>query len=152
MLTSAALAKSAPERSLGYLLVDAVRLMRKDFYDRSKGLKLTPALARLLYYVHRAPGSRQADLAARLEVTPVTLSRMLDRLAQRGYVRRAADSADRRAFRVFVDRAGEPLVGRMDQIVALTAARATRGLSERDRAALLRQLQRVVDNLSGAGR
>jgi MarR family transcriptional regulator, transcriptional regulator for hemolysin len=152
MLTSAALSKSAPERSLGYLLVDAVRLMRKDFYDRSKGLKLTPALARLLYYVHRAPGSRQAELAARLEVTPVTLSRMLDRLAQRGYVRRAADSADRRAFRVFVDRAGEPLVGRMDQIVALTAARATRGLSERDRAALLRQLQRVVDNLSGAGR
>jgi MarR family transcriptional regulator, transcriptional regulator for hemolysin len=151
MLTSAALAKSAPDRSLGYLLVDAVRLMRKDFYDRAKGLKLTPALARLLYYVHRAPGSRQAELAARLEVTPVTLSRMLDRLAQRGYVRRAADSADRRAFRVFVDRAGEPLVGRMDQIVALTAARATRGLSERDRTALLRQLQRIVDNLSGAG-
>jgi MarR family transcriptional regulator, transcriptional regulator for hemolysin len=150
MLTSAALAKSAPERSLGYLLVDAVRLMRRDFYDRAKGLKLTPALARLLYYVHRAPGLRQADLAARLEVTPVTLSRMVDRLAQRGYVRRAADSADRRAFRVFVDRAGEPLVGRMDQIGALTAARATRGLSERDRTALLRQLQRIVDNLSSA--
>ena len=138
------------ERSLGYLLVDAVRLMRRDFYERARGLKLTPALARLLYYVHRDPGSRQADLAARLEVTPVTLSRMVDRLVERGYVRRAADAADRRAFRLYVDRAGEPIVGQMDKIGALTAARATRGLSERDRATLLRQLRHVVANLSTA--
>ncbi len=142
---------ASSQRTLGYLLVDAVRLMRKDFYERAKGLQLTPALARLLYYIHRDPGSRQADLAARLEVTPVTLSRMVDRLAERGYVRRVADSSDRRAFRVFVDRAGEPLVGRMDKIGALTAARATRGLSQRDHATLLRQLRRVVNNLSVAG-
>jgi len=148
---AAARAETAPERSLGYLLVDAVRLMRRDFYHRAKGLNLTPALARLLYCVHREPGSRQADLAARLEVTPVTLSRMIDRLAVRGYVRRVADAADRRALRVYVDRAGVPLVGRMDQIGALTTARATRGLSERDRSMLMRQLQRIIDNLAGAG-
>ncbi len=142
--------RASTERTLGYLLVDAVRLMRKDFYERARGLQLTPALARLLYYVHREPGSRQADLAARLEVTPVTLSRMVDRLAERGYVRRVADSTDRRAFRVFVDRAGAPLVGRMDKIGALTAARATRGLSQRDHATLLRQLRRIVNNLSAS--
>jgi DNA-binding MarR family transcriptional regulator len=143
-------ASSSTDRSLGYLLVDAVRLMRRDFYERAKGLKLTPALARLLYHVHRDPGSRQADLAARLEITPVTLSRMVDRLVERGYVRRMADAADRRAFRLYVDRAGQPVVGRMDRIASLTAARATRGLSERDRATLLRQLRHVVSNLSSA--
>ncbi|HXQ64318.1 MAG TPA: MarR family transcriptional regulator, partial [Steroidobacteraceae bacterium] len=107
-------ARLRPERSLGYLLADAVRLLRREFRARSTGLELTPALARLLFHVHREPGSRQSTLAARLEVTPVTLGRMVDRLATRGYVRRVLDTVDRRAFRVYVERAGEPLVGRME--------------------------------------
>ena len=52
-------AKSAAPRDLqlGQLLNDAVRLLRRDFYQRAKGLNLTPALARLLYYVNREAGS-----------------------------------------------------------------------------------------------
>jgi len=140
------------ERALAYLLVDAVRLLRRDFWARSKGQKLTPALARLLFTVHKFPGSRQAELASRLEVTPVTLGRMLDRLVRQRYVRRRADDSDRRAFRVYVDRAGEPLVGKMDALAALTSARATRGLSDSDQASLLRQLERICANLSDEGR
>jgi DNA-binding MarR family transcriptional regulator len=141
-------ANEAPAPSLGYLLVDVVRLLRRDFRDRSKGLKLTPALAKLLFYVHRDPGSRQAELAARLEVTPVTLGRMVDRLAERRYVRRAADPADRRAFRLYVDQAGIPLVARMEKTKQLAEARAMRGFSERERSELLASLARISDNLS----
>jgi DNA-binding MarR family transcriptional regulator len=141
-------ANEAPAPSLGYLLVDVVRLLRKDFRERSKGLKLTPALAKLLFYVHRDPGSRQAELAARLEVTPVTLGRMVDRLAERRYVRRAADPGDRRAFRLYVEQAGIPLVARMEKTKQLAEARAMRGFSERERAELLASLARISDNLS----
>ena len=134
--------------TLPQLLADAVRLFRREFIARMTGVKLTPALARLLFYVHRDPGSRQIDLAARLEITPVALGRMLDRLARRGYVRRAPDPEDRRAFRVFIDRAGEPLVGRMEEIRKVTESQATKGLSARDRTQLLGLLKRVCDNLS----
>ena len=137
-----------PAQTLGYLLVDAVRLLRRDFRERSKGMRLTPALAKLLFYVSRNPGSRQSELAARLEVTPVTLGRMVDRLAARHYVRRAPDPADRRAFRLYVDRAGEPLVGRMDELSVLTTARAMRGLSAAEQSALMRHLRRICANLS----
>jgi len=137
-----------PERALGYLLVDAVRLLRRDFRARSTGMRLTPALAKLLFYVHREPGSRQTELAQRLEVTPVTLGRMLDRLVERRYVRRAPDPADRRALRVYIDRAGEPLVGRMDRQGAKTTARALRGISRAEQAALIRQLTRICANLA----
>ena len=140
-----------PTPTLAYLLVDAVRLLRRDFRERSevmKGVRLTPALAKLLFYVSRNPGSRQSDLAARLEVTPVTLGRMVDKLAERRYVRRAPDPADRRAFRLYVDRAGEPLVGRMDEMTALTTARALRGLSVAEQRALMRHLKRICANLS----
>jgi DNA-binding MarR family transcriptional regulator len=138
----------APDRALSYLLVDAVRLLRRDFRERSKGMRLTPALAKLLFYVHRSPGSRQADLAARLEVTAVTLGRMVDRLVERRYVKRVPDPVDRRALRVFVDRAGEPLVERMDKQSAATTARATRGLSSREQTEIIRQLRRICSNLS----
>jgi DNA-binding MarR family transcriptional regulator len=134
-------------QSLGFVVGDIVRLLRRDFLARGRGLRLTPALARLLFHVDRAPGSHQSELAARLEVTPVTLGRMLDRLVERGYLRRVADQGDRRAFRVYLDHAGEPLVGQMNDIRRETEARATAGLSGRERSALLALLARVRDNL-----
>ena len=141
-------AERVQEQALGYLLVDAVRLLRRDFRARSKGMRLTPALAKLLFYIHRDPGSRQTELAQRLEVTPVTLGRMIDRLAERRYVRRVPDPADRRALRVYIDRAGEPLVGRMDRQSLETTARALDGFSRTEQAALIRQLNRICTNLS----
>jgi len=112
------------------------------------GLRLTPPLARLLFSVHRAPGSQQSDLAARLDVTPATLGRMIDRLVKLKYVKRVPRSDDRRAVSVYVDKAGEPLVLQMENVVALSAARATRGMSERERATLVRLLARVGANFA----
>ncbi len=135
---------------LAFLLADVVRLMRRDFRARATGLGLTPALSRLLFYVAREPGSRQAELAGVLDVTPVTLGRMVDRLAAKGYVRRRPDPADRRAFRVYVAARGEPLLARMAQIATLTSERATRGLQRREQRLLYEALLQLRSNL-GAG-
>jgi len=139
------------ERSLGFLLADAVRSARRDFSQRAQGLQLTPALARLLYYVHRTPGSNQAELAQRLEVTPATLGRMVDRLIEHRHVRRVEDADDRRAVRVYIDGAGEPLLERVDQIRRLTEARAMNGLSSEEQDTLLRLLTRICLNLADNG-
>ncbi|HUO79390.1 MAG TPA: MarR family winged helix-turn-helix transcriptional regulator [Steroidobacteraceae bacterium] len=141
-------AERAAEPSLAYLLSDVVRLMKRDFHVRATGLGLTPALARLLFHVHRVPGSHQTALAHRLDVTPVTLCRMVDRLARRGYVRRQPDPRDRRAVRVYVAARGEPLVARMAEVAEQTSARALQGIAARERAALLRLLGRLAGNLS----
>ena len=133
--------------ALGYLLADVVRLMRRDFRRRAAGLRLTPALTRLMLHVQRTPGCRQADLAALLDLTPVTLGRMIDRLAADGYVRRRPDLTDRRAVRIYVAPRGKPLVRRMTTIGALTTARATRGLGAGERLALQALLRRLCDNL-----
>ena len=148
MRSKPARSAAARQQEIGPLLSDAVRLLRKDFYQRAKGLNLTPALARLMYYVNREAGSSQVELAAKLEITPVTLGRMIDRLVKFRYVRREPDSVDRRVFRVFVDSAGEPLLGRMAELSRETEQRAARGLSRRDRAELARQLALICDNLS----
>ena len=147
--TGTVVADRGGKQPLGYLLTDVVRLMRRDFLSRARGLGLTPALTRLLFYVHREPGSRQADLAQLLDVTPVTLCRMVDRLAARGYARRRPDPTDRRAVRVYVAPSGAPLVARMAKIAELTNARALRGLAPAERTTVVRLLARLRGNLLG---
>ena len=144
-------ASSADQLSLGFLLGDAVRSARRDFSHRARGLQLTPALARLLFYVHREPGSNQAELAQRLEVTPATLGRMVDRLIEHRYVKRIEDAGDRRAVRVYIDVAGIPMLEKVDEIRRLTEARAMSGLSPDEQDALLRLLSRVCMNLADHG-
>ncbi|MBS0393373.1 MAG: MarR family transcriptional regulator [Proteobacteria bacterium] len=144
---SAALAE---ERTLSYLLSDVVRLMRRDFHERAEGLRLTPALTRLLFYVHKDPGSHQATLAQHLDVTPVTLCRMVDRLVARGYVRRQRDPHDRRAVRLYVAARGEPLVERMMRIADETRGRALKGVSAAEQRTLVALLGRLAANLAGS--
>jgi DNA-binding MarR family transcriptional regulator len=136
-----------PNQSLGYLLADGLRLIRRDFRTRNVHLGLTPALARLLYYIHREPGSRQADLAVLLDVSAVTLGRMLDRLALRNYIRRQQDALDRRATRIYIDAAGEPVVAQLANIGLMTQNRAMKGLTSEERDQLFTLLTRVQANL-----
>ena len=147
-------AKKSPATAsppLAFLLADVVRLMRRDFRARATGLGLTPALSRLLFYVAREPGSRQADLAAVLDVTPVTLGRMVDKLAARGFVRRRPDPADRRALRVYVAARGEPLLARMEELATLTSERAMHGLGAAERRQLQDALALLRSNLATEG-
>jgi MarR family transcriptional regulator, transcriptional regulator for hemolysin len=88
-----------PGETIGLLLVDAARLLRIQI-DRAlegAGLGLTSGEARTLAYVSLYPASRQAALAAQMNVEPMTLVTFLDRLESRGLVVRESDPTDRRA-------------------------------------------------------
>lgn len=149
------LERSIPQ--LGFTLRDALRLLQADFTRRAaeQGLRLTPTLHRVLFRVHREPGLRQVELAEALEVTPVTLGRMIDRLEQRGLVRRTRHPQDRRAIRLFLDRRGKRLMIQLAEIAWLTEERALQGFSARERSALRALLGRVRGNMvpaTGGGR
>lgn len=135
--------------NIGFLVNDVLRLMREDFAARSRGMPLPPALHRLLIYIYRRPGSRQVELARWLDITPVTVGRMLDRLAKKRLVRRESHPEDRRASRIVVDEGAQALLGRLDAVAQQTRARALAGLTEAQRVELTRLLTRVRDNLSG---
>jgi MarR family transcriptional regulator for hemolysin len=133
---------------LGFLLRDALRLMRADFSRRTTGLGLTPALYRLLFHLDREPGCRQVELAGVMEITPVTVGRMIDRLEKQRLVRRASHPDDRRATCVFLDRRGTELMERLREIARQTEGRALQDFGARERDALYRDLRRLRDNLS----
>lgn len=138
----------APE-SLGFVLADVSRLMRRAFAARlkSRSLTLTLAQARALVYVSRQEGLRQIDLAQLLEVQPITLARLVDQLCAGGLVERRADQTDRRAYKLFLRPAAGPLLAEIGRVAASVRARAMRGLDDRAAAAVLAGLRRMRSNL-----
>ncbi|HOB14653.1 MAG TPA: MarR family transcriptional regulator [Novosphingobium sp.] len=88
------------EPSLAYLLADSARLLRRAFDARVRELGLTSPQARLLLLLHVTEGENQGFYAERLEVEPISLTRMIDRMEESGMIERRRDPADRRAWRL----------------------------------------------------
>ena len=137
----------AGEDQFGFLLVDILRLLRADFSSRTRGVELTPQLHRLLLHVYRNPRCRQVELADWLEITPVTVGRMLDRLEKQSLVRRENHPQDRRATCVMLEPAALPLVKKLTDLRALTREQAMHGIGNSERRALIATLRRVHHNL-----
>lgn len=134
--------------SLGFLLTDVSRLMRRAFQQRLEGSSLTLAQARALFYVSRHEGVRQIDLAEMLEVQPITLARLIDQLTDAGLVERRPDPNDRRAYRVFMTSAAAPHLAAIEQVAATIRAVALHDLDKQQAATLLLALHKMRDNLA----
>ena len=134
--------------SLGFLLADVSRMMRRAFQQRLDGSSLTLAEARALVYVSRHEGVRQVDLAELLEVQPITLARLIDKLEQAKLVERRHDPADRRAYQIFLTPDAAPQLDAIENVVATIRAGAMRNFSKQQSAMVLSALRKMRDNLA----
>lgn len=135
--------------SLGFLVSDVARLMRRAFRRSIEGSSLTLAQARALVHVSRNEGIRQVELADLLEVQPMTLARLIDQLADAGLVERRADPVDRRAYRIHLTPAAAPELAAIDQVVVAIRKEAARDLTKDELAAVLLALRKMRETLSG---
>lgn len=141
---------SAPvlsQQTVGSLVLDLSRLIRQDFRRRAQHLGLTQPQWSALAQLHREPGLTQTALAERLEVHPVTVTQLLDRLEKAGWVRREAHATDRRAQCVYLTDATQPMLAELGRLAAQTRERALEGLSARERTQLEQLLSRMKNNL-----
>jgi DNA-binding MarR family transcriptional regulator len=96
------------DRDLLLLLHDVARLLRTRFDQRARSKGMTRAQWVILARVSAKPGLSQNELAAILEVEPISVGRLIDRLEARGLVERRPDPADRRIWRLHLLPAAEP--------------------------------------------
>jgi len=134
--------------SVGFLVADVSRLMRRAFQKRLEGSSLTLAQARALVYVSRNEGVRQVDLAELLEIQPITLARLLDQLADTGLVERRAAPQDRRAYHVFLTPAAAPHLAAIAQVIKAIWDDGLRGLDAQQAEAVAFALRTMRDNFS----
>lgn len=137
-----------PESSIAYLLADSARLLRRAFDARVRELGMTSPQARLLLILARTEGENQGFYAERLEVEPISLARMIDRMADGGLLERRPDPADRRAWRVHLTEQARDIVDAVRRAAGPLEDLLLTGLDPDQRATLARSLQAVRTNLS----
>lgn len=136
------------EQTFCFLAHDVARLMAKKYDHLARDLGLSRAQARAIAYAIRNEGINQAGLADLLEVEPISLARLLDRMENAGWIERRADPADRRARCVFVTDKARHMFARMRQIGAQVQSQAMAGLEPHESATLMTLMERIHLNLS----
>ena len=136
--------------SVTYLIADNARMIRRSFDARVRELGMTGPQARLLLTLWKGEGENQGFYADRLEVEPISLCRMLDRLEESGLVERRRDPADRRAWRLFLTDRSRELIERIRSKLVPLEETILDGIDAAGRAALAKALETVRANLSSS--
>ena len=137
-----------PEKSIGFLIYEVSRLMRRDFDTRVQTIGLTTAQWRALAHIASREGCRQSTTAEILEIKPITLTRLIDRLEEAGWVERKPDAHDRRAVQLHLTEQARPLLKTMQEKSAQTRARALEGITDEEVTVLFDTLKRMKANLA----
>jgi DNA-binding MarR family transcriptional regulator len=141
--------KPPPERpSFGYLLNDVTRQFRKHFDRRATRFGLTRAQWRALKTLARQQGLSQRALAEQIEVEPIAIGRVIDRLVHAGFVERRADPHDRRLWRLHLTGKAHAVVDDMEVIADGLRDVALSGIGRAELDVFLRVLQRIKTNLA----
>lgn len=142
----------ALQPNIGAMLHDVARLIRRRFERsaRHTGLALTRHQARTLLYIARNEGLSQAAIATMLEIEPIALVRLLDRLHEEGLVDRRPHPTDRRVRTLWLTPLGWRAVERVLAINAQIREEACAGLSQEVRDTLIAALHHMKGNLAPA--
>jgi|SRR5215212_3794253 len=138
-------------RDLLVLLNDVARLVRTVADRKARAHGMTRAQWMILFRLRRQDGLTQRELAEVLEVEPITVGRLVDRLETRGLVERRADPRDRRVWRLHLTAAAPPVLAELDAIRVELDAEATRELPPALREAAVDALLAMKRNLLAAG-
>ena len=142
--------KPEAELSFGFLLADVSRLLRRNFEQRVQALGLTMTQWRAIAHLSRREGINQSVLADLLEVKPITLTRLVDRMEEAGWIERRRDPDDRRAVCLHLTDRVQPILESMHSHVDATHAAAFAGINRKDEETTLKTLAKVKANLHAA--
>ena len=136
--------------TLPFEISETAHALRKAFDRRAVGMGVTRAQWKVLFRLERQPGLRQIELADMLDIEPITLSRIVDRLEEGQLVERVADPADRRAWRLHVTAKAQPLIEKLRGVADDMIAEAFGGIDPKDIEITRQVLGRVRENASRA--
>ena len=135
---------------LGFLIHDAARLLRRRFEQHARDSGLTRSQWQVLATLRRNEGIHQSGLADLLEIEPITLGRIVDKLQDLGLVERRPHPTDRRVWQLALTPNAKPKIEALQVYGETTRAEALEGLSASDIKRLMSTLQVMRANLSNA--
>src|SRR6202140_2240346 len=133
-----------------FTLGELQRLVRAYADKQAARYGITRAQWAVLAKVERAEGLKQTELAEQMEMQPITLTRLIDRLCDNGWIERRSDDSDRRVNRLYLRKAARPLLGKLSGLRSELTATALEGINPSDAQRFLAQLETIKENVRSA--
>jgi MarR family transcriptional regulator for hemolysin len=133
-----------------FALGEVQRLMRAYADKEAARYGITRAQWAVLAKLERSEGMKQTELAEQLEMQPITLTRLIDKLCDNGWIERRGDESDRRVNRLYLKKAARPLLGKLAGLKSEITSAALEGISPIDAERLVSQLESIKENVRNA--
>jgi len=133
-----------------FTLGELQRLVRAYADKAGARFGITRAQWAVLAKVERNEGMKQSELAEQMEMQPITLTRLIDKLCSQGWIERRGDETDRRVNRLYLKQAAQPLLAKLGELKSEITGTALAGISPDDVERLLSQLESVKENVRNA--
>lgn len=137
--------------TLPFEIGETAHALRKAFDRLAVGLGVTRAQWKVLFRLTRTPGLRQVELADMLDLEPITLCRIVDRLEEAGLVERTRDPDDRRAWRLHVTTKAQPLIEKLQAVGAKLIDQTFAGIDPKNIEIARKVLAQARENASRCG-
>jgi DNA-binding MarR family transcriptional regulator len=144
------MARSSVDMNFLFTLGELARLVRAHADRQAARYGITRAQWAVLAKVERFEGMKQSELAEQMEMQPITLTRLVDRLCDNGWIERRGDDTDRRVNRLYLRKAARPLLAKLSGLRSEITETALEGISPADASRLLTQLEAIKENLRNA--
>jgi MarR family transcriptional regulator for hemolysin len=142
--------KQPIKREFAFTLMDVARLLRTYADQRGRQFGISRAQWVVLMRADRYPGLRQSELAELLDLQPISLTRLVDRLAENGLIERKPDPSDRRANQIYVTAAARPLLDQLNTLGTDMMETVLDGIDQKAIERILGDLEAIRTNLRGA--
>ncbi|HEY2447019.1 MAG TPA: MarR family transcriptional regulator [Rhizomicrobium sp.] len=136
------------DRDLMLLLHDVARLLRTRFDQRARATGMTRAQWVILARLSAKPGLSQIEMASLLEVEPISVGRLVDRLEARGLVERRPDPSDRRVWRLHLTPSAQPILDQISKARDVLGEELFDGVNPASRTTMVDALLRMKNNLT----
>ena len=139
-----------PRREFAFLISDVARLLRNHADQRARQFGMTRAQWAVLARLESNEGLKQSELAEMLDLQPITLTRLVDRLCANGLIERRADPDDRRAKRLYLTPQARPLMDRLAELGQDMMKTVLEGFDLATIERMILELAHTKENLKGA--
>src|SRR6202163_652802 len=144
------MARGSVDMNFLFTLAELQRLVRGYADKQAARYGITRAPWAALDRVERTEGLKQSQLAEQMEMQPITLPRLIDRLCDNGWIERRGDETDRRVNRLYLRKAARPLLSKLSGLRSELTATALEGINPADAHRMLTQLEAVKENVRNA--
>lgn len=133
-----------------FALFELQRMLRLYADKQARSYGLTRAQWAVLAKLERSEGLKQTEIAELMEMQPITLTRLIDKLCDAGLIERRSDETDRRVNRLYLTEAAKPLTAKLAVLRSEISRTALAGFSNEETHRLVDQLESIKDNIREA--